>query len=231
MYSILKAVKKIVGYENNYGFTSFLIVLCLISFMKVAKSQDEIRIGNQIWKTENLNTETFNNGEVILQAQSDQEWLSAIKNKQPAWCYYENNTDNGIPYGKLYNWYAVTVSRNVCPVGYRIPGYQDWQLLLKQLENDSRGVSAVLLKSTYGWRENKNGKNQTGFSGFPSGIRNSIGEYRNRGTDGFWWSSSKYPMKSAWYFLINHELSFARCFQTSINNGLAVRCLKVQENN
>jgi hypothetical protein len=29
------------------------------------------------------------------------------KIKTGAWCYYDNDSENGTTYGKLYNWYAV----------------------------------------------------------------------------------------------------------------------------
>ena len=35
---------------------------------------EEIKIGNQIWMTENLNVEKFCNGDSIPQAETDDEW-------------------------------------------------------------------------------------------------------------------------------------------------------------
>jgi hypothetical protein len=63
----------------------------------------EVKIGDQIWAVENLNVDTFRNGDRIPQVKTDEEWIAAGNNKQPAWCYYENNAANGVNYGKLYN--------------------------------------------------------------------------------------------------------------------------------
>lgn len=48
-----------------------------------------------------------------------EEWNQATKDKQPAFCYYVNNYENGLKYGKLYNWYAVTDPRGIAPEGFR----------------------------------------------------------------------------------------------------------------
>ncbi len=46
------------------------------------------------WTTSNLSVKRFKNGEKIMHAQTEQEWLYASKNKLPAWCYYED--ENGV---------------------------------------------------------------------------------------------------------------------------------------
>jgi uncharacterized protein (TIGR02145 family) len=63
-----------------------------------------VTIGNQVWTTKNLNVDKFRNGDPILEVKTDEEWLKAGENKQPAWCYYNNDPANGEKYGKLYNW-------------------------------------------------------------------------------------------------------------------------------
>jgi hypothetical protein len=59
-------------------------------------SNKEVRIGTQIWSIENLNVDKFRNGDSIPQAISEKDWVSAGENKQPAWCYYDNNLNNGV---------------------------------------------------------------------------------------------------------------------------------------
>ena len=56
----------------------------------------EVTIGKQIWMVENLNIDKFRNGDLIPQAKTNEEWKKAGKNKQPAWCYYDNNQKNGV---------------------------------------------------------------------------------------------------------------------------------------
>ncbi len=98
---------------------------------------DEVTIGNQVWITKNLNVYKFRNGDTIPQAKTDAEWKTAGKNKQPAWCYYDNDTANGSKYGKLYKWYAVIDARGLAPDGYHIPTDKEWATLVNYLGHDA----------------------------------------------------------------------------------------------
>jgi hypothetical protein len=56
---------------------------------------EEVKIGNQIWSTRNLDVGTFKNGEPIPEAKSADEWESAGKSQMPCWCYYLNDIETG----------------------------------------------------------------------------------------------------------------------------------------
>jgi uncharacterized protein (TIGR02145 family) len=85
-----------------------------------------VKIGEQVWMAENLNFAKFKNGNIKPQAKSKETWEIARKNKQPAWCYYDNNAENQIGYGKLYNLYAVNEKRGLAPIGNHIPSLSEW---------------------------------------------------------------------------------------------------------
>ena len=70
--------------------------------------ENEIKIGDQTWTTKNLDVSAYKNGDAIPQVQDEEEWANLTTG---AWCYYENDTENGTTYGKLYNWYAVNDPR------------------------------------------------------------------------------------------------------------------------
>lgn len=53
------------------------------------------RIGDQEWITRNLDVARFRNGDLIPHIESDEEWEEYGKNGQPAWCYYDNDPENG----------------------------------------------------------------------------------------------------------------------------------------
>ena len=105
-----------------------LIFILLIGFGCISYAQ-RIAIGAQVWMTKNLDVATFRNGDPIPQAKTNEEWVKAGDNQQPAWCYYDNDPANGTKYGKLYNWYAVNDSRGLVPVGYHIPSDAEWKIL------------------------------------------------------------------------------------------------------
>lgn len=80
-----------------------------------------VKIGDQIWMPENLNVDTFRNGDSIHHMQTKEEWDDAAHNEVPAWCYYDFDPSNGEKYGKLYNWHAVNDPRGLAPDGWRVP--------------------------------------------------------------------------------------------------------------
>jgi uncharacterized protein (TIGR02145 family) len=113
-----------------------------------------VKIGSQTWMEENLDVSTFINGDIIPEAQSNEQWKRANQNKQPAWCYYQNNSANGKKYGKLYNWYAVNDPRGIAPLGWHVPTANEWKTLTKYLGVDA----ATKIKNTFGWSSLKNPK-------------------------------------------------------------------------
>ena len=179
-------------------------LLLLLSF--TIKAQD-VRIGNQVWTSKNLDVSKFRNGEAIPLAKTKAEWELAGKKMQPAWCYYENKTANGTTYGKLYNWYAVNDARGLAPKGYHIPTDAEWTILTDNLGEEA----GTKMKSTSGWKNEGNGSNSIGFAGLPGGCRTNDGRFCNIGNNGYWWSSS------------GHNVFFAWCHNLFSNNGNVYR--------
>jgi len=153
-------------------------------------------IGTQEWMTKNLDVSTFSNGDPIPEAKTNGEWELASKNKQPAWCYYNNDSQYGTKYGKLYNWYAVTDARGLAPLGYHIPSDEEWTILSDYLGGTL--IAGKKMKGSYGWKdyngnEYGNGTNECGFNGLPSGNRYGDGSFSSYPGDyGYWWSSSEF---------------------------------------
>ena len=121
--------------------TQLLIFFTFLTFHFYGHSQNSdfksIQIGKQIWMAKNLNSSVFQDGTPIFEAKTDEEWRTAGSEKRPAWCYYGNDSSNGIKYGRIYNWYAVSNSLNVCPAGWNVASDKDWHLLEKYLGLDS----------------------------------------------------------------------------------------------
>ncbi len=136
-----------------------LILLFLAIFSVCNSFTQSVTIGSQTWTTKNLDVATFRNGDLIPEAKTDEEWEAAGENKQPAWCYYENNTANGIKYGKLYNWYAVVDTRGLAPAGYHIPTDDEWTVLSTYLGGEA--VAGKKMKSTSGWNSYTTGGSKT----------------------------------------------------------------------
>lgn len=112
------------------------------------KPTKTIKIGKQVWMTENLNVFTFRNGDTIPQARTKKEWIEAGKNGKPAWCFYENDLSNGVKYGRLYNWFAVNDPRGLAPIGWKVPEFEDFN----SLDTYLWGEVGRKLKHSTGWK-------------------------------------------------------------------------------
>lgn len=114
-----------------------------------------VLVGAQTWMAENLNVDEFKNGDSIPQAKTQLEWMEACKNKSPAWCYYENDIQNGDDFGKLYNWYAVSDERGLAPDGWHIPSNFEWREMFDYLGginvagNKLKSKEIFEIKTTY----------------------------------------------------------------------------------
>lgn len=109
---------------------------------------NSVKIGNQVWMSENLNVSTFRNGDPIPEAKTNEEWDRAGANKQPAWCYYNNDPRNGAKYGKLYNWFAINDPRGLAPEGWHVSNLDDWNIL--DLYNKKTNLEKMNFKSFCG---------------------------------------------------------------------------------
>lgn len=188
----------------------------------------EVTIGKQVWMTQNLNVDKFRNGDPIPEAKTDEEWSKAGENGEPAWCYYNNNPDNGDRYGKLYNWYAVNDPRGLAPEGWKIPSDEEWSRLADFLGGES--VAGTKMKSTDFWADyggkSGNGTNESGFSGLPGGYRNGFGSFDYFGEGGFWWSSTEYNTSNAWYRFLIYFNGNVNWNSSNKEDGFSVRCLR-----
>lgn len=77
-------------------YTTITLIVWSYGFVSAQTSTyyKEVKIGNQIWMTENLNIEKFRNGDLISQAKTSEQWIKAGNERKPAWCYYNNDLDN-----------------------------------------------------------------------------------------------------------------------------------------
>jgi uncharacterized protein (TIGR02145 family) len=181
-----------------------------------------VTIGTQVWMLENLNVSKFSNGKVIPEASTEEEWKKSQEYKQPAWCYYNNNSDNGQKYGKLYNWYAVINMNGLCPQGWHVPTDKEWGILIDYLGGPD--FAGVKMKSKSGWNEKRNGDNTSGFTGLPGGYRNVFGGFGSIGDWGCWFSSTDKNN----FTNLSQTLGYKSFYsQVSIKGeGFSVRCLK-----
>jgi len=184
-----------------------------------------IVLGNgQEWMAENLRTTTYANGDPIPNVTDENQWTNLTTG---AWSHYNNASQYENPYGKLYNWYAVDDSRNVCPSGWHVPTDDEWTVLTDYLGGEP--VAGGKMKSTgtqYWPSPNGDANNESGFSGLPGGYRDGLGGFTSIGYLGYWWSSIEYNIVYAWDRILNYSSSDVLSNYYHKNSGLSVRCVR-----
>jgi uncharacterized protein (TIGR02145 family) len=195
-------------------------------------SYKTVKIFNQCWMAENLNTLKYRDGTSIPYIEDDNAWNQL---STAACCYYnqpkELNTSLRAKLGLLYNWYVVENNHGLCPAGWHVPTEEEWIELTDSL-GPGEGA-AIKMKSTIGWENNRdgnsgNGTNITGFDGLPGGYRSPDAKFKDIGTVGHWWCSQKietsYNAPFGWLQSNNDLLEYS--FQASKKHGYSVRCIK-----
>jgi uncharacterized protein (TIGR02145 family) len=191
-----------------------------------------IVLGNgQEWMAENLRTTKYQNGDLIQNVIDPGQWslLTTGGPSTGAWAYYNNNSQLENPYGKLYNWYAVTDSRKICPNGWHVPSDNEWTILINYLGGENVAGGKLKATSTQYWMSpNTAATNSINFSALPGGLRApGQGDFYSIGSQGYFWSSTE--TNSAYAsskFLQNNSGIFTNQTLTSKNYGYSVRCLK-----
>ena len=198
-----------------------------------------VQIGTQCWTQSNLKVSKYRNGDSIPTGLSNSAWQGTASG---AYAIYNNDPVNDGLYGKLYNHYAVTDSRGLCPTGWHVPSDGEWNVLVKYLDPNADTVcggcwqspiAGGALKSTAmqptpgGWfSPNTGATNSSGFTALPGGLRSILGGFVDMTFNGYWWSSSVFSGSSAWSRnLLNGTSSFNRA-SGHRSNGVSVRCCR-----
>lgn len=107
-----------------------------------------VKLGDQEWFIGNLDVNQFRNGEPIQQVKSGDEWEKCRDSCISCWCYFENDSSNGIKYGKLYNYWAVIDSNGLCPTGWHVPNDNEFIELTKYLGGSKKAAKMVKSKKS-----------------------------------------------------------------------------------
>lgn len=166
-----------------------------------------VKIGNQWWMAENLRCDKYDTnsplagttvGDKIIDARLSGNWDE----------WYKNNTADKLSYeqqqklGYLYTYNAAIGAKNskdnptseqgICPNGWRLPSLSDWNGLCitvcgKKMVN-TENTGALLLKTTSGWHDDKNGTDEFLFSCLPSGyVNGASNKIFDVGDGAFYW--------------------------------------------
>jgi uncharacterized protein (TIGR02145 family) len=189
-----------------------------------------IKIGSQVWMLENLKVTHFRNGDSIPYVTSETEWDQLIT---AACCDYNNDTLISEIYGRLYNRYAAVDEREICPLGWHVPSYEDWMTLTEYLGGETLAGGKLKEKDTTHWKyPNSGATNRSGFTALPGGSRGWQPSFDWIGDHGYWWSSTQYTSMDyystgiGWVWKMSNEDEIFEKFGSYDLNGFSVRCIK-----
>ena len=214
----------------------------IISFDFIDCPDDEnnhypiLKIQNNYWMAENLNNIKYSDGSEIPNVKTSNEWRSLVTG---AYSDYNNLEENAEQFGRLYNWYAVSDSRNICPESWLVPEDSHWRELEFYLGMQSqdllyltgwRGndIGCHIKESEQGiWHENVGENlNLSGFSAMPGGIRSFTGDFYYKDRYAAWWTSTESLSISAWLRAISYNSCGIFREDGRKTMGFSVRCVK-----
>ena len=167
-----------------------------------------VTIGTQVWTAENLKTTSYQNGDPIENISDNGLWNTT---KIGAYCNYDNKAEHVDTYGRLYNWYAASDSRNIAPKGWHVATYADYQVLIDELGGPFNAAE----KMTEGV-----------FKALPGGKRNRDGVFFDLGLLPYLWTATEYHEGSAWARYLMLDEGELDIINLSKNYGFSVRCVR-----
>jgi len=216
-----------------------------------------VLIGTQCWTKSNLKVTKYIDGTLIpLDASGGTGGRSAGWNSGTgAYTIYGNGTSSGTNatnYGFLYNGYAATDSRKLCPIGWHVPTDSDWNKLVisshsgttsadtSSTSSTQSRTAGTVMKSTVTntssgsgvgwdpWSPPSPGTNTSGFSALPGGYRFRNGDFSSIWEYAFFWSATEYgtDITKAWQRFLSHENGDVYRGFDFKSLGASVRCLK-----
>ena len=176
-----------------------------------------VAIGKQVWMVENLKTTKYRNGDSIPKVIGE-PWDNLITG---AYCIYDNNKDNRLTYGLIYNWYATNDNRNICPEGWHIPTIEEWVTLTET------GLELKESGTTHWKSPNVCLPNSSGFTALPGGGCGYDGNFNGITEYGYWWTADEENTENGWAWIISYEYAVSIGY-INYNKwmGASIRCIK-----
>jgi uncharacterized protein (TIGR02145 family) len=231
------------AYGNEITFTTNQPFQCGDQMQDIdGNTYNTVQIGSQCWMKENLKTTTYNNNTPIPNVTDANSWSNLTTG---AYVWYDNDISWKDLYGALYNWYAVDDSDGLCPIGWHVPTYYEWNTLVNYIggmgsPNGNKIKSCRQVNSPLGgdcntsehprWDEcdTQYGTDDYGFSGLPGGYRTTSGLFDYIQTGGFWRCSlyGPPPLNLTWLRTLFNTSGGVGSGSFPEKIGSSVRCLK-----
>ncbi|MFN9381522.1 MAG: fibrobacter succinogenes major paralogous domain-containing protein, partial [Bacteroidota bacterium] len=203
-----------IAYGNQLTFTTQPVL------DTIGNQYTTITINGKEWFKENLKTTKYANGDSIENVPTAGDWGLRTSG---AWAYYNNDLNNDSSLGKLYNWYAVTDVKGLCPTGWHVATDADWTSLTANYGTDANAGNE--LKATTLWTAPNSNTNSSNFGALPGGGRGGLnfGDLNNKG---FWWTSTLFDASNSYARRLEYNTDTVIRYTESNKYGFSVRCVK-----
>jgi uncharacterized protein (TIGR02145 family) len=200
-----------------------------------------VAIGTQCWTKENLKVTNYNNNDIIPEATnaSNSIWGTLATGARTDYVGVSGYVGT---YGYLYNWYAATDPRKICPSGWHVPTDGEWRILIQSIDptyiatNTSSTTAGGRMKTTGtdGWLTLNTGTNASGFSAKGGGFRRSFGgpgndgDFGNVNISGFFWTTTNNNLNTgqAYFYYLIYVIDDVQILFNNKGYGLSIRCVK-----
>ncbi len=199
----------------------------------VNKQYKFVVIGTQTWMTENLNIATYRDGTSIGNAATTSEWITYVNNPgtgNGAWVYPTAADGSGNfllsnpDYGKLYNWYAITDTRGLCPTNWHVPSRVEWRILYNYLGGASTAGGKLKESGTAHWAAGNVATNTSGYTALPGGYMGG-GASLGNSPYGYYWASDDISSTMGYTYLLYPSSAVIDSTNMGKVGGSAVRCI------
>ncbi len=181
-------------------------------------------IGRQVWLKENLQVTRYRDGTPLPQIQAEAEWSRLATG---AYCLSENEPEAYKRiYGLLYNYYAVTDERRLCPEGWHVPSKQEWQELEDYLGGPDVAGGRMKDRRSGLWPGPLGTAEESGFGALPAGGRGRMGSPGEIGIYATWWSATEHDSLYAWHWGLYPDNPRTRRNPGHKASGFSVRCIR-----
>lgn len=184
-----------------------------------------VQIGTQLWMSENLKVTHYNDGSSIPNASDNGVWTSLSSG---AFCSYNNEENNVIVYGRLYNFFAVNDAHKLCPIGWHVPSDDEWTVMTTYLGGINIAGGKMKETGITHWSNpNAGATNESGFTALPGGYRSYYwGTFNDMGNlCGFWSSTIDVNNVNVWSRILEYNNVSIRRDYSYTTDGFYVRCI------
>ena len=193
------------------------------SFEYNGKLYSTVIIGDQVWASEDLVTEKYNDGDSIVAYQGNDSVGTFTKH-----FLSESNEKNAI----FYSW-LIALNNSIAAAGWRVPNKNDFEELITTLGGSNIAGGKLKSAGFTNWDfPNNFATNESGFSAIGKGFRDALGNFQKVGKKCSFWTADIAQTNDTtssylWTLKLSFDSNFADISPDSTNIGNLFRLIKI----